>query len=368
MENKTFNATKVAKPKVNRRRGRPGTQRIKSTRINKQTIADALVEVKNAEKQIEKEKVTKITRHTYAQLLLNPFSTISSKLPKYSMGRTFSFRRVLQYTQALPNTNGCFIFIEPDNYASTAFSNSILLVDNGATYNPVTGTTTALPAIPVSASLNLNIANIDEIRLVACGARVWITDSALNLKGNLVAGVTATTWMPLASDSSTAAPQGIYTLPYLLKMDHVTAPLASPDIGIVYNYRQRSFATMQGHPVQTGLGTNPCTTDRVAMIATGFGATATLNVQIALHFECTVDPNGEYAEFPTYHNCTADPWDVISILSADPSNFLRTSKVSLEDEVSEHLALLGAQQVAKLPNIEPKYTQTERWKKMLEYK
>jgi hypothetical protein len=296
-------------------------------------------------------KIDQLRRHAFSRLLVNPFSSATAKIPKYSMGRTFTFRRILSYTQALTNTNGCFVFFEPDQYANTAATNTPLLVDNQATYNPTTGATTAIAGVSLTTALGLNSDNIDQIRVVACGMRLWITDSPLNMKGNLYGGVTATTHYALSAGGATAVPQGIYTLPYLLKMDHVNTPLKDPDLGLVYNYRQRGIMSIEGHSLTAGFTANT-TTDRFVAIATGFANTAVLNIQIAYHFEVTVDPNGEYAEFASYHTSTVDPFDVVSVLSSDPGVFLRTGRMSEEDTVSNEVSVYSTEKLKDLPGRE----------------
>jgi len=274
----------------------------------------------------------------YASLLSEPFISEPSKLPKYYMGDTFCFKRVVNYSLLLSaNASGnCFVMLEPECFGDNTINLTPLLVDNTPTYSPTTGQTVSTSPVALSASLNLNLLNIENIRLVSAGAKFWVTDSALNLKGSMYATSVANPAYTLNFGSGVGAavdsPQNKMTLTYLVKTpNHVETALV-PEASIEYRWLPASIASFDSPHLAlyqaSKLGTIPVQMERCVVIIVGAPTTATLNIQMVYHFEVTVDSNGEYAEFTSRGNCLTDPFEVITGLAQDKSIQLKVIKQS----------------------------------------
>jgi hypothetical protein len=321
---------------------------IKIKNKNKQQIQ---TKIKKSESDIQAKKqkiVSKILnqnvkpKHDYAGLLTNPTRTLSTKVPKFSMGRSFAFRRVVGYTTPLTNTNGAFIHFIPESIGSTLALTTPFLFDNQATYNPTTGASVAIVPIVTNTQFNLNVNNVDNIRVVAAGLKMWVTDSALNLKGNMYAMVESTPFSELNTGSATNAPQAAHPLTYVQRAEHIDAPICHSSEGIIYNWRPRSTDSFEPYPLNnyaTLRANSQASIDKFTCILTGFPATATLNVLLYYHFEVTPDVNGEYAEFPSYCTNITDPWDVVTPLSIETSLWLREGSIKEDGGHNAHSAI-----------------------------
>lgn len=344
----TVTTTKSMKPARVRRPRRTVVPRPRrATRVISTQVST--VPSEECDEDCKKNKV----KNYYAQLLVNPFMETSSKLPKYNLGKSFAFHRRVNLTIPLPNANGCFVFFEPNNYTTTANyigNYSPLLVDNGPTYNPTTGATNAIAPIDLSALLNLATTNVDVVRIVACGLYMWVTDTPINLKGTIYAGVQATAFQPLTVAAPTLAPQLQYTTAYINRLDHITVPVTSSNVGVRYCYRPRSMTDIMGKVAGTQTPVYE-TSDRFVATLVGLGPTASLNIALSYHFEATLDPNGDYAEFGNYLSATGDPFDAVSILSAQPSLFLSAMNVSESGFLGTANAQVATTLTQVLPNI-----------------
>jgi len=240
------------------------------------------------------------------------------------------------------NANGdAFIFWSPESVAANASVTSPLLIDNGATYNPVTGTTTAIAPIDMASFIGWANADVCGVSIVSAGMRVYFENASTTLqpKGRIYAmreaETNANNGMIMSTSSTYSSQQGAHTLSYVVnskthrefKNDNYSA------IECVYQPRSR-FSLEIGRPTAP-LAQDPTgirALDEHVLILTKFEATTQIYVELFYVYEVTVNPNGTYKSFGDYNTCVADPWPLIAQLGSNNDLWLR--QVKLKDDHS----------------------------------
>jgi hypothetical protein len=303
-------------------------------KINKLAIAlnkASIVKSKIKKKRIVKDKYKEVQKHAYLKLLAEPFLSQSCRLPLYYMGDTHIFKRTLNYSFALTANTNTFIHIQPDRIIDKTGVATPLLVDNTPTYNPSTGQTIGVNGVSVVPVLNLDIANINNLRIVACGVKIWVTDSALNLKGTMYAAVFQDFCSSVNDNAATIIPQNLYLQSYIIKHPQHVELTLNPDICVEYRRLVADETLFASSPIQSYAGAKLASTcSQLAAVIVGASTTSTVNIQMIYHFEATVDPNGQLADENLQRtSCLIHPFEANTYLAQTKMKELRVNKLSL---------------------------------------
>jgi hypothetical protein len=296
--------------------------------------------------------------HEYAKSLVAPYSYRGVKVPKYNMGKSMTYWRTVKRTFA-PNASGeAFLYFVPMNFNASSGTNVPLLIDNTNTYSSSTGQTVAVAPQDVRPDLNLLDANIDSIRVVSCGLRLWVVDSALNLTGDILACRKQQYATATQVGSSYVVPQTTFLASYCLSNEYIEFPVKSGS-GLVYNWRPVTNTDIQPQRLAGfGIGSN---VEQLAVILTKIASTSTIYVEFTYNYELTPDVNGAFSTLQTdYCSSLTDPLDVITVLGADCSLFLREDRIEVGSTAHEHNVGFKAASMLKQYNVLDRSSRVKR--------
>jgi len=276
------------------------------------------------------------TRHSYLRALIDPFNSDTAKIPGQGWGKTFSYKRTYN-TSFTPNSNGdAFLLFRPQSVGSSTGVVTPLLIDNTATYSPTTGQTTAVMGTPTASQLGWNSNDVKAAQVVAAGLRVTFENASTTLqpKGKIFCMREAELSSNINSSSAYSAPQTEHLVSYIIASKEHRDYKNSNNFALEYTYRP--LCSQNLHMAwNTASAMTPASnsiSDEFVAVFTRFETTTTIFVELYYIFECIVEPEGAFREFPDYNYCFTNPLPMVQALGTNLDLFIRWIPISESHE------------------------------------
>jgi hypothetical protein len=328
----------------------------KKTKTNAKRIAKRTK--KPTKQKMKKNNLNDLLSNHYVKCLLNPFLYNEGKIPQSGLhGPTFSYKRTY-LTSFNPNASGAaFIYFSPTSIGSDSANASCLLIDNGSTYDPSTGTTVAIAPQSVSASLGYgSSADIKSFMLVSSGIKIYFENpgTILNPKGRVYAmGESEVQGYSMNTTATYSTQQAEHTMSYVISslqhrefknnnyksIEAVYKPVHHTDFDFA-SFLTQSFCN------QLTLSEE----QEYTFLFVDFDASTKIYVEIHNIYEITPDLNGKYRTFVEQNPCSEDPRKIITKLNMNPKLFLRENDI--EDKEHRHLIGTAMSTLKAKPDIQ----------------
>jgi len=356
MNQPTNNKTKNVPRRKLARKVKNTNQRINNlaNQVAKVNIAHTkeVKQIRTLRKKVKPQN-TKISDCSYIKVLMDPFTSRGGKIPQSSRyGITFPFRNTYMTSFTCNPSGDAFIYWSPESVSDTSGTYSPLLIDNGATYNPVTGGSTAINPINTGASLGWTSADCLGISIVSAGMKIYFENASTTLqpKGRVFAMREATSntvsGVSMLIANTYITQQNEHPLAYIInskthkefKNDNYAA------IECVYQPRSRLAFEMTGTAQPPSLNpSNARMCDEFSLILTKFETTTQVYIELFYHYEVIVQADGNYKSFGDYNTCVADPLPLVAQLAQNNDLWLRQSRI---DDDHKHAVMNSIKQAS----------------------